>query len=194
MISDARKVTYDASNPILFDANVWLSLYAPPSGGNDPWAAVYSTVLKRIVECNVPVLIDTTVLGEYINRYCRIEFQAYEDYAHPNSKRSFKEFRMQDFATYRPIATDAASRVKEMFEIPCIKRINGDFAAMDMLAMLNEFAQGNSDWNDQLIVDICQRNACSLLTNDADFENASINILTCNSKLLRTANGKMGRT
>lgn len=194
MISDARKVIYDASNPILFDANVWLSLYAPPSGGNDPWAAVYSTVLKRIVECNVPVLIDTTVLGEYINRYCRIEFQAYEDYAHPNSKRSFKEFRMQDFATYRPIATDAASRVKEMFEIPCIKRINGDFAAMDMLAMLNEFAQGNSDWNDQLIVDICQRNACSLLTNDADFENASINILTCNSKLLRTANGKMGRT
>lgn len=194
MISDARKVTYDASNPILFDANVWLSLYAPPSGGNDPWAAVYSTVLKRIVECNVPVLIDTTVLGEYINRYCRIEFQAYEDYAHPNSKRSFKEFRMQDFATYRPIATDAASRVKEMFEIPCIKRINGDFAAMDMLAMLNEFAQGNSDWNDQLIVDICQRNACSLLTNDADFENASINILTCNSKLLRTANGKMGQT
>ena len=194
MISDARKVTYDASNPILFDANVWLSLYAPPSGGNDPWAAVYSTVLKRIVECNVPVLIDTTVLGEYINRYCRIEFQAYEDYAHPNSKRSLKEFRRQDLATYRPIATDAASRVKEMFEIPGIKRINGDFAAMDVTAMLNEFAQGNSDWNDQLIVDICQRHACSLLTNDADFENASINILTCNSKLLRMAKGKMGRT
>lgn len=57
MISDAREVAYDASNPILFDANVWLSLYAPPSGGNDP------AVLKRIVECNVPVLIDSTVLG-----------------------------------------------------------------------------------------------------------------------------------
>lgn len=193
MISDARNVTYDAEKPIFFDANVWLSLYAPPSGGNDPWAAVYSEVLQRIVESNVSVLIDTTVLGEYINRYCRIEFQAYEDYAHPSSKRSFKEFRTQDLATYRPIAMDAASRVKEIFEIPGIKRINGDFGAMDVAVMLNEFAQGNSDWNDQLIVDICQRNACALLTNDADFRNASINILTCNSKLLRTARRKIGQ-
>lgn len=194
MISDARKVSYDKSNPILFDTNVWLSLYAPPSGGNDSWAVVYSAVLKRIVECNVPVLIDSTVLGEYINRYCRIEFQAYEDCAHPNSKRSFKEFRTHEPDTYRAIATDVVSRVKEMFEIPGIRRINGDFKAIDMSVMLTEFAQGSSDWNDQLIVDICRRNACSLLTNDADFENASINILTCNNKLLKTVRRKDGRT
>lgn len=185
MISDARKVTFDASCAVFFDANVWLSLYAPPSGGNDPWATHYSAVFNRIVENDVPVLMDSTVLGEYINRYCRIEFQAYEDYEHPNSKRSFKEFRTQDFATYKPIAEDAVSRIREMFEIPTLRRVNGDFAAMDVSAMLTEFGQGKSDWNDQQIIDLCQRNKCSLLTNDVDFKDAAgIDILTCNSKLL----------
>jgi len=184
MIRDARKATFDAAHPVFFDANVWLSLYAPPSGGNDPWAAHYSVVLNRIIENKVPVFLDATVLSEYLNRYCRIEFQAYEDYEHPKDKRTFKEFRTQDFGTYKPIATDAASRVREMFEIPTIKRINGDFAKMNISAMLDEFEQGKSDWNDQQIVDLCQRNGCALLTNDADFKDASIDILTCHSKLL----------
>ena len=184
MIMDARNVAYIPSSPIFFDANIWLSLYPPPSGGNDTWANDYSSILKRIIDNNVPILMDATVLGEYINRYCRIEFKAYEDFVNPNSQRTFKEFRTQDFVTYRPIAKDAASRVIEMFEIPGITRINGDFSSVDLQAMLNQFAQGNSDWNDQQIVDICQRHSCSLLTNDADFKDADIQILTCNHRLL----------
>lgn len=184
MICDARKAAYDATHPIFFDANIWLSLYAPPSGGNDRWAEVYSSVFDRIIANNVPVLMDATVLGEYLNRYCRIEFQAYEEYTNPNSKRTFKEFRIKDFATYKPIAVDAASRVKEMLEIPTLQRVNGDFAAMDVSVMLDEFAEGGSDWNDQQIVALCQRNGCALLTNDADFKDAGIDILTCNGRLL----------
>ncbi|MDO5320236.1 MAG: PIN domain-containing protein [bacterium] len=184
MITDARKATYDAEHPVFFDANVWLSLYAPPSGGNDHWAEVYSSVFNCIIANNVPVLMDATVLGEYINRYCRIEFQAYEEYVHPNSKRTFKDFRTQDFETYKPIATDAASRVKEMLEIPTLRRVNGDFVAMDLASMFEEFAEGESDWNDQQIVDLCQRNGCALLTNDGDFKDANIDILTCNGRLL----------
>ena len=184
MITDARTATYDAGHPVFFDANVWLSLYAPPSGGNDRWAEVYSSVFERIIANKVPVLMDATVLGEYINRYCRIEFQAYAEYRYPDRKRTFKDFRTQDFETYKPIATDAASRVKEMLEIPTLRRINGDFAALDISSMLEEFAEGESDWNDQQIVDLCQRNGCALLTNDADFKDANIDILTCNGKLL----------
>lgn len=184
MISDARKAVYDASHPVFFDANVWLSLYAPPSDENDHWKAEYTKVLNRIITGKVPVLMDATVISEYINRFCRIEFDAYEEYMHPNNKRTFKEFRTQDYATYKPIADSAAASVKEMLEIPSVKRINGDFAAMDVVSMLEEFALGNSDWNDQQIVDLCQRNECSLLTNDADFKDASIDILTCNGRLL----------
>lgn len=186
MIIDARNATYDASHSILFDANVWLSLYAPPSGGNNCWAYSYSTILNKIIDNKVPVLLNATVLSEYINRYCRIEFQAYEEYVHPNSRRSFKEFRTQDISTYKSIAADAASRVQEILEIPDIICISDDFAEMGVIEMVEDFAQGDCDWNDQQIIYLCKRNACSLLTNDADFKDADIQILTCNNRLLNT--------
>lgn len=184
MIQDARKTTFDASCPIFFDANVWLTIYSPPSKEDDYWKGEYTKVLNRIVNNKIPVLLDATVVSEYINRFCRIEFDAYEEYMHPNSERTFKEFRTQDFATYLPIANSAAASVKDMLEIPSLRRINGDFAAMDVITMLDKFALGKSDWNDQQIIDLCKRNECSLLTNDADFGDADISILTCNGRLL----------
>ena len=187
MISDARKVVYSASQSVFFDANVWLSLYAPPSGVNNYWKGEYSKVLSLIVAGNAPVLIDATVISEYINRYCRIEFQAYEEYANPLSKRTFKEFRMQDSDTYKPIANSAAECVREMLEIPSIRRVNDNFADRDIHAMLNDFSMGESDWNDLQIADLCRRNDCALLTNDADFEDSDIEVFTCNKRLLRNA-------
>lgn len=187
MICDARKVIYNASQAVFFDANVWLSLYAPPSDENNYWKNEYSKVLSQIVNNNAPVLIDATVISEYINRYCRIEFQAYEEYANPLSKRTFKEFRIQDSNTYKPIAESAAECVREMLELPGIKRINDDFAVRDVQALLRDFSMGESDWNDLQIADLCRHNDCALLTNDADFRDCDIEVLTCNNRLLRTA-------
>ena len=187
MISDARKVVYSASQSVFFDANVWLSLYAPPSGVNNYWKGEYSKVLSLIVAGNAPVLIDATVISEYINRYCRIEFQAYEEYAHPQSSRTFKDFRIQDLDTYRPIADSAAEGVREMLEIPSIRRVNDNFADRDIRAMLDDFSSGENDWNDLQIADLCRQNDCALLTNDADFEDSDIEVLTCNKRLLQNA-------
>ena len=181
MIADARKALYDASRPVFFDANVWLTLYAPPSDEDEYWKGEYSKVLRRVVDGNVPVFLDSTVLSEYINRYCRNEFYAY---AGNTPRKSFKEFRDTERDVYQPIATSVVANVKEILELPLIKRIDGAFSQMDIDAMLNMFAEGESDWNDQQIVDICQRNSCALVTNDADFKDADIPILTCNSKLL----------
>ena len=155
MIIDARKAAYDSAHPVFFDANVWLSLYAPPSDENDYWKREYSIVLNRIVNGKIPVLLDSTVVSEYINRYCRIEAEAYLG---PNSKKTFKQFRESEPDIFQPIANNAADAVREILELPLVKRIDGSFSAMDIVSMLNEFAQGKSDWNDQQIVDLCQRN------------------------------------
>ena len=181
MISDARKSSFDSMHPVFFDANVWLSLYAPPSDEEEHWKAEYTKVLNRVVSNNVPVILDSIVIGEYINRFCRIEFSAY---AGPNSKQTFKQFRDNEPDIYQPIAQSVVANVKEILELPLVKRVNGVFASMDLVSMLDEFALGKKDWNDQQIVDMCKRNACSLITNDADFKDADIQILTCNSRLL----------
>ena len=181
MICDARKATFDSQHPVFFDANVWLSIYAPPSDEEEYWKEEYTKILDQVVRHKVPVILDSTVIGEYINRFCRIEFSAY---AGPNSKQTFKQFRDNESNIYQPIAQSVAANVKEILELPLVKRVNGEFASMDLISMLDEFSTGMKDWNDQQIVDVCKRNACSLVTNDADFKDAEIPILTCNSRLL----------
>ena len=138
MISDARKAIFDAAHPVFFDANVWLSIYAPPSKEDEYWKGEYTKVLNRIVNGSVPVFLDSTVISEYINRYCRIEFEAYMGIA---SKKTFKQFRDSEPDIYQPIASDAAESVKEILELPLVTRINGDFAAMNICSILDEFAQ-----------------------------------------------------
>lgn len=41
----------------------------------------------------------------------------------------------------------------------------------------------NADFNDELIIQTCQEHQCVLVTNDADFKEANIDILTANNKL-----------
>jgi predicted nucleic acid-binding protein len=41
----------------------------------------------------------------------------------------------------------------------------------------------NSDFNDELIIRTCKEHQCVLVTNDADFSGADIDILSANNKL-----------
>ncbi|MDR3302817.1 MAG: PIN domain-containing protein, partial [Treponema sp.] len=43
------------------------------------------------------------------------------------------------------------------------------------------------DFNDKIIADTCKTNKCLLITNDADFKDADIDILSVNKKLLNRA-------
>ena len=182
MISDARKEEYDAEHPVYFDANVWLTLYPPLSSEDDNWKKDYTHVLSLVLKKNVPIIIDLIVLGEYINRYCRIEYEAYDQ----DKKIKFKEFREKHFDYYKPIVENVVQCVHEIFELPGIIKIDNSFTNINFDEILNIFNEGKSDWNDLLIVDECKRNSYSLITNDFDFGDADINILTCNPKLLKS--------
>ena len=50
-------------------------------------------------------------------------------------------------------------------------------------ADINSISLANCDFNDELIVKTCQEHRCVLVTNDADFSGAKIDILTANNKL-----------
>ena len=53
-----------------------------------------------------------------------------------------------------------------------------------MNALLNDYATGDYDFNDQVITEICKNNGFTLITNDGDFKTQEIPILTANAKLL----------
>ena len=56
--------------------------------------------------------------------------------------------------------------------------------AVKDLELLNEFAAGECDFNDQVIIKLCKKEELTLITHDADFRDAGIPILTANHRLL----------
>jgi len=65
-------------------------------------------------------------------------------------------------------------------------RILNKFALVGKLfntADINGISLANCDFNDELIVKTCQEHQCVLVTNDADFLGANIDILSANKNL-----------
>ncbi|MGH8547812.1 MAG: hypothetical protein ACRERU_04290 [Methylococcales bacterium] len=50
--------------------------------------------------------------------------------------------------------------------------------------MIDEYAAGDSDFNDQVIAELCKKRGLKLVTDDGDFGRYEISIVTANRRLL----------
>ena len=50
--------------------------------------------------------------------------------------------------------------------------------------LIDEFEKADSDFNDQILAELCKRRNLKLVTHDADFRDRGLNILTTNPRLL----------
>lgn len=160
----------------LIDTNVWLYLYPAPSSAKILFFDQYSKSLKAMLSAGARLVMDATVLSEYLNIYCRIEWNARHKSRYPR----FKTFRNSaDFAAVgRPAAIFARSMLKYC------TRCDHPFSASDITRILTDFETGSNDFNDGLLVEICRYNNWKLVTNDSDFTSGGIEVLTANRKLL----------
>ena len=136
----------------------------------------YSEALKAMRSARVLLIMDALVLGEYLNRYCRIEWNA----LHKKEYCQFKTFRKSSM--FAEVGSRAADLARSMLRL-CV-RSNPYFAAADMDGVLADFETGSSDFNDRLLTETCRRNGWKLVTHDGDFTTGGIEILTANRTLL----------
>lgn len=172
--SEIRHYNFTAQDKLFLDANIWLYLYGPPKP-RSYWRAIYASVFNRMLRAKSPIYIDVLVVSEFINAYARLKWRDASSY--PNT---FKTFRSS--SDFKPIAKDIVADVKRVLK-HC-KQIESGFKALNMNDLLNDYAAGNSDFNDQVITEICKSNGFTLITNDGDFKTQDIPILTANSNLL----------
>ena len=92
----------------------------------------------------------------------------------------FKDFRNSQ--GFKPVAKNIVDDVKQIMK-HC-SRIESDFETLGVDNLLNDYATGDYDFNDQVITEICKNNGFTLITNDGDFKTQEIPILTANAKLL----------
>ena len=172
-----RLVTDHAFTPedkLFLDANIWLYLHSQlkPHGR---LINTYSKVFNRIIRAKSEIYIDVLVLSEFINRYARVRQQIVAP------RINFKTFRQS--RNFKQVAQDVADDVKKILKDCCL--IESGFTTVEMDDLLDEYAAGNSDFNDQIITKLCKSNGLTLITHDGDFRCQDISILTANRRLLR---------
>ncbi len=170
------KYTFSSSDKILFDANIWLYLFPPPGNPQYPFAAVYSAHFSRMIRDGAQPVLDPIVLSEYLNRYCRIEWEG----RYKRTHIKYKAFR--DSPDFKSVGKSAASFARKISSL-CARHANSS-EKLDIEKALKGFETGESDFNDALIADVCKIHGFKLLTNDADFRTGGIEVLTTNPKLL----------
>ncbi len=170
---------FAATDQLFLDANVWLFLYCPHGDPNAHGPMVYSAAFKRILEAKSKIHISIVVLGEFINRYCRLAHALLV--AKNAAVDDFKRFRKTaPFKQVAKASTDAAKRI-----LKDARPITDGFSALKVGEILADFETGKRDFNDLLIADLCRRENFVLITDDEDFGSESVPILTANAVLAK---------
>lgn len=169
-----EKYRFKSQDKLFLDTNIWFYLYAPQNP-NSYWVNIYSKAFGRILAAKSCIYIDILVVCEFINAYARLKW-------HTNASHiEFKTFR--NSKDFKPIAQEIADNTKRV--LSHCSRIENDFKKVKIDDLLNDYATGDFDFNDQMITDLCKRKGLKLITNDGDFKGQGIPILTANGKLLR---------
>lgn len=172
--SAVASYNFKSEDKLFVDTNVWLFVYGPQKPG-DARVATYSQALKKILSAQCRIYIDVLIVSEFINTYARLKWNVM---GKPHT--DFKQFRKS--ADFKPIAKDIAADVKRV--LTHCKRIENGFEALDIDGLVNEYAAGDSDFNDQVIVALCKKRDLKLVTDDGDFGIQGITVVTANKRLL----------
>lgn len=173
---DLSTYLFSSGEPLLLDANVWLFLFPAPSGKPSSFAGSYSTAFKNMLLAKVDLALDALVLSEYLNRYCRIEWDA----LHTTKHKNFKAFRQSP--DYIPVGQGAALYAHKIVKLCTLH--DHPFSVSAVEQVLIDFECGDCDFNDGLFVESCRSHGWKFVTNDGDFVNGGIEVLTSNPRLL----------
>lgn len=174
---DLNGYSFTSGERVLFDANIWLYLFPPPGNPSQHYATRYSKSVQDLLTAKAVPVITPIVLSEYLNRYCRIEWEGYYITSYPK----FKGFRQSP--DFLQIAQPAKKFAAKILSLSSVCQVDATTTCLEQA--LDDFSSGGIDFNDALLVDLCKKQNLKLLTNDGDFLKGGIEVLTSNPSLLK---------
>ncbi len=177
-ISNVEHYTFSSTDALFFDTNIWLSIYGPV-----PYlrkrSQKYSSCMRDVLVAGAKINIDSMIISEFINRFSKIEFDRFSG-KFSGKYNSYKAFR--NSKDFKPTAEEISIAVGKILK-NCTK-CEIEFSVIDMGDLMNEFANGGVDFNDQMLAELCAKQGFTLVTDDGDFKCSQIEILTANPRLL----------
>lgn len=175
-VKSIKNYNFNDSDRLCLDTNVWIYVFCPQKP-NDPLVEVYSQAFSSILETKGNIYINSLIISEFINTSARFQFNLQKS----NGLQDFKVFRKS--SAFKPIALNIASDLKRILDLS--SRLESNFKDLDINTLINEYGEGSYDFNDQMITELCKHNGLTLVTNDSDFYNHDISIITANPQLLK---------
>ena len=169
-LQDVSKLT---GRDIFVDANVLIYLFWSTGGS---WEQKYASAFARLYKQQNSMFVDFWTIAEVINGAMRIEHKKQQESLLTTTK--YKDFR--DSAEGRNTLKDIYSVIKEQV----LKQFKVAGKAYEQQDIESFLVVDELDFMDKSIVNICKDNNFVLLTNDNDFGNVDVDILTANSRLL----------
>lgn len=168
---------FSQADAVLFDANVWMLIYGPTGERFPQLRVTYTLALRRIRSVKGQIWLDVLVLSEFINAYSRF---VYNDFPRSRKPADFKTFR--DSADFEPWGQKIAKKVEKILDKS--ELTESGFTSVNLRAIVRKYAAGKSDFNDQMLAELCKAKGLTLVTHDADFKGENLRIITANPNLL----------
>lgn len=170
--SDIEKLK---NKTIFFDANVLIYIFWPIYNSNKNWPKTYSSIFESLLKNKFNMAINIAVISEVFNRVIRFEHKNFCN--RDNNSIEFKAYRN---------TKDGKDAQKLIYDI--IKsKILSCFDLTDKMFSTKEIEEllvlDKLDFNDKIIFSLCKEKNMVLLTNDSDFAQSDIDILSANPKL-----------
>lgn len=176
IIEDLRKHPFCEDDHLLLDTNIWLFTYGTTSHRYQPQASTYNRALNEMKKNNSHLYISPSIISEFINQFVHVEWQI-------NGKQNQNKKSYRNSLEFKPVAKEIVFYLKEILKLSdCSDALIDSGKANDLL---NEYEGCSLDFNDIIIEDVCKSNDLTLVTDDRDFKNCPIPVLTANPTLLR---------
>ena len=154
--------------PFILDTNVWLYLYSEYNTSD----FVYSLVYEKLIEENADILLPPLVATEIVNRYCRQSFEIYKN-RFPRRDRHLIQYK-RDFRNTEEFRT-AHENILEILEND-IKDISRFVPIIETDLDHAICTPCLDDLNDNIIVNIAERENAIIVSHDRDFLGIERNI------------------
>jgi len=163
---------------VLLDANIWIYIFCEIGEYHKFFVNTYSKAFYILLKSNNTIYTDFCILSEFINRYLKISCTNYQ-------KR--KQLQYIDYKRDYRVTEDykeAWTTVCDIVHNKILSRsqiINAKYDQSSMAKLLRKDQVG-TDFNDNHLVNLCEVEEMFLMTNDADFKNTNLNVITENNK------------
>ena len=156
---------------IFFDANVLIYLFWPT--GQHSFEQNYARVFRNLLRQGNNLFVDFLVTSEVINRILRNEHQRI------NPSQKLKDFRNSEDGK------DALEDIYIIVKNDILARFNIVGKAFNSQEIESLLSVDELDFVDKATVTLCEENNFVLLTNDKDFRDCGLDMLTGNPHILK---------